>query len=204
MHQYLIHLHHIHNLQPYLLYLKKYGYVFLFLGTLLEGELVLLIAGFLAFLGALSLPLVILVGFFGAAVGDNIWFYLGQKGGRGFLYKYGKYFLMHESRIINAEKYFQNHGRKTVFFSRFVFGTRISSAILAGALGMKSKMFILANFFGAAIWAIITALLGYFFGRSFEALAAGLKRTELALLILVLAAIIILLLRNLATKAEQK
>lgn len=187
-----------------LAYLKTYGYAFLFLGTLLEGEVILLLGGFLSYLGTLNLWLVMLIGFVGAATGDNLWFWIGRKGGRPFIDKYGKYFLLHEERVKNAEEYFRNHGKKTVFISRFVFGTRISSAILAGAMGMRNKSFWTANLIGAAVWAIVTTLLGYFFGRSFKLLVRGFHRTELALLILVLAVIIILLLRKLATETEQK
>jgi membrane protein DedA with SNARE-associated domain len=198
-----IHLFHQHyNLKVVLQYLAVYGYGFVFLGTVLEGELILLAAGFLAYIGALNFWLVLVFGFFGATLGDNIWFWIGARGGTPFLEKCGKFFFLTKKRINKAKAYFNNHGSKTIFFSRFIFGTRISSAILAGALGMRQKKFLKSNVAGAGTWAIITVSLGYFFGNSFEVLRRYLKGTEIALLILAAVVLIILLLRFLLTSKD--
>lgn len=85
---------HYYNLQNVFYYLSKYGYGFIFLGTIFEGELVLLTAGFLAFLGVFNLWLVIIVAFFGASVGDNFWYHVGHIGGIPFLQSYGKYIFL--------------------------------------------------------------------------------------------------------------
>lgn len=187
-------LHH-QSLAVLIHYLRIYGYGFLFLGTLMEGELILLTAGFLSYLGLMNFWLVLLFGFFGAIVGDNLWFWIGYKVGPNCLERFGKYLFLNETRIQKAKLYFNNHGRKTVFASRFIFGTRISSAILAGAFGMQRKTFVKSNVLGAGVWAIITAMLGYLFGSSFNLLARLFRRAEISLLILLLLAIIILILR---------
>ena len=59
-------------------FVTSYGYFAVFLGTLLEGETVLLAAGFAAYRGLLDWPLVALVAFFGATVGDQLAFLLGR------------------------------------------------------------------------------------------------------------------------------
>ena len=194
------HLHY--NLKIVLDYLSVYGYGFIFLGTIFEGELVLLAAGFLAYLGTLNFWLVLLVGFSGAVIGDNIWYYIGRHGGTPFLQKFGKFFFLNNKRIARAKVYFEDHGAKTIFFSRFVFGTRISSAILAGTLGMTREKFFKSNVLGAGAWAIITTMLGYAFGNSFSLLRHYLQRTETALLILGVIVIIILILRFLYNRSN--
>lgn len=155
----------------------------------------MLAAGFLAYLGALNFFVVLIVAFTGAIVGDNIWFWVGQKGGTPLVEKYGKFFFLTKKRVKRAKDYLDRHGSKAIFVSRFIFGTRTSTAILAGALGMPAKKFARSNLTGAGVWAILTASLGYLFGKSFEVLRGYIARTEHTLLILAGAAIIIFILR---------
>lgn len=64
-----------------------YGYLALFIGTFLEGETILVIAGFLAHSGYLELHWVILSAFLGTFAGDQTFFYLGRFKGIAFLEK---------------------------------------------------------------------------------------------------------------------
>lgn len=191
------------TLQHWFLILRHYRfyeYLVVFLGTIIEGEVVLLTAGFLAFNGAVNVYWVILIAFLGAITGDNIWYAVGRYGGLKFINRYGKFMLLSKERIQRAAEYFEKHGRKTVFFSRFIFGTRIGSAALAGTFGMSRKRFILSNAVGALTWVIITVLLGYFFGSSFHNLRHAVHGTEIALLILAALAFIIAIIRIAVTQ----
>jgi membrane protein DedA with SNARE-associated domain len=67
--------------------IATYSYPALFAGTVLEGEAVLIIAGFLAYRGYLELPYVILVAFLGAFLGDQLFFQIGRRVGAAFLEK---------------------------------------------------------------------------------------------------------------------
>ena len=200
--------HLLHQLFPHLdpqiirHYLTVYGYGFLFLGTVFEGELILLTAGFLAYLGGLNFFLVLIFAFAGAIFGDNLWYFAGKKGGTKLIDRYGKFFFLTAKRIDRARKYFETHGSKTIFFSRFIFGTRVSTALLAGSLGMPQRKFFRSNLAGAASWTVITAGLGYVFGKSFELLRSQLAQTENALLILGFFAIILFILRFLVTATK--
>jgi len=59
-------------------YLELHGYWVLFIGTFLEGEAILIMAGFLAFQGYLNVGGVILTAFAGSFLGDQFYFYLGR------------------------------------------------------------------------------------------------------------------------------
>jgi membrane-associated protein len=194
--------YHLDRLLAVLSRYRFYGYIVLFLGTVLEGEFVLLTAGLLAYTHVLNIWLVMVVALLGAVVGDNLWFYIGRLGGRSFINRYGKLFFLTKKRINKAELYFGQHGRKTVFFSRFIFGTRMGSAALAGTFGMSCKRFFTSNIVGAISWVIITTTIGYFFGSSFHDLREIFHRTELALLILVAAALIIVVIRFIVTQQD--
>jgi len=57
--------------------ISHYGYVALVIGTFLEGESVLIVAGFAVHLGYLKLQWVILAAFAGSVAGDQLYFFLG-------------------------------------------------------------------------------------------------------------------------------
>jgi len=54
--------------------IDTYGYWAILVGTLLEGETILLLGGFAAYQGYLALPWVILAAFIGAFCGDQLFF----------------------------------------------------------------------------------------------------------------------------------
>lgn len=68
-------------------FLAQYGYLALFLGTFLEGESFLLLAGFLSSRGYLSFTGVILVSFSGAFLGNLFYYALGRWRGNSLLLK---------------------------------------------------------------------------------------------------------------------
>jgi membrane-associated protein len=196
------HLYVLVKLLHFLHSLSWYSYLLLFLGTVFEGEFVLLTAGFFAYLHVLNLWIVMIVALAGAIVGDNIWFAVGKLGGMSFLQKWGKFFFLSKDRINKASEFFDKHGSKTIFFSRFIFGTRIGSAAMAGTFGMSFKRFFLSNFSAAVVWVVITSLLGFFFGSSFNILLHLVHDAAYALLISALGVLIIVVLRFVFTQKD--
>ena len=68
--------------------IENYGYWVVFAGTLLEGESVLLLAGFSAYSGLLELHTVIGVATLGSFLGDQLWFLLGRTQGAKLLARF--------------------------------------------------------------------------------------------------------------------
>ena len=66
-------------------FIRNYGYGALFLGTILEGETFLILAGLMAHMGLMKLPLVILVALLGSFLGDQFYFFLGRRQGAALL-----------------------------------------------------------------------------------------------------------------------
>jgi len=58
--------------------IDHYGYLAVFVGTILEGDTVLMLAGFAAHRGYLSLPLVLGAAALGGFLGDQFWYWLGR------------------------------------------------------------------------------------------------------------------------------
>ena len=81
--------------------LASYGYPIVLLGTFLEGETVMVLAGVAAHMGYLSLDWVIACGFCGTYIGDQLYFYLGRKHGKTMLARHPAWHCARGSRIQN-------------------------------------------------------------------------------------------------------
>ena len=170
-------------------YFAVHGYWTVGLALLLEnagvpvpGETILLFASSLAHREHhLHLPLIILVGTVAATLGDNAGYWIGRRGGRPLLDRYQHIFRIRQSHIRHGERLFQDHGAKTVFFARFIFGMRIIAGPLAGVLCMEWRRFALFNFLGAATWVTTISLLGYIFSHAWERLLGFVKDANIAI-----------------------
>jgi len=178
-------------------YFARYGYFVVFFGVMLEnagvpvpGETILLAAGFFAAQGHFHLWMVIVVAAIGAMLGDNAGYAVGHRVGRAALERYGRYILLTRNRLQKLDKFFARHGDKTILFARFITGLRVFAALFAGAARMPWAKFVVYNMAGAILWAVAIALLGFFFGQSWELLHRWLGRAGLivgfALLLIVL------------------
>jgi membrane protein DedA with SNARE-associated domain len=61
--------------------LSNYGYLTVFVGSLLDGETILLLAGFAARQGYLTLHWIVLPAICGGTIGDQVYFFLGRRYG---------------------------------------------------------------------------------------------------------------------------
>jgi undecaprenyl-diphosphatase len=166
----------IEFLEPYLG--VPWGYVIVGLATFLEnsigagvivpGETLVIVGGFYARIGELWLPGVMLVAIVGAVLGDNLGYWIGRRYGRGFLERHGRKLFITPERLVLAERYYERHGGKTVFFGRFIPVVRSVGFILAGVAHMEWKRFFVYDVAGAVIWAVGHSLLGYGLGASYE------------------------------------
>jgi membrane protein DedA with SNARE-associated domain len=143
-------------------YLELHGYWVLFLGTFLEGEAILIMAGFLAFQGYLQISGVILTAFVGSFLGDQFYFYLGRLKGRALL----KRFHALARKFRQALKMIEKYGALVAFFSRFTYGFRIVLPIILGITSLAPRTFFLINLTSALAWSVIFSLAGFLFGKS--------------------------------------
>lgn len=156
-----------------------YGYLALFIGTFLEGETILVIAGFLAHSGYLQLPWVISAAFLGTFAGDQSFFYLGRFKGIAFLEKRP---LWH-SKTDKVFALLHRHPIKVVLGFRFLYGVRNVTPFVIGASRMHPARFFVLNFLGALIWAIAVGYLGFEFGDIAESLLGEIKQYEIHFLV---------------------
>lgn len=175
--------------------LIQHGLVLLFLAVAIEsagipvpGETALIAAAVLAREGHYSLFWVIVVAAAAAIIGDNIGYWLGRVGGRRLIYRWSIVRRHAEKVLPPAERFFEKHGPKTVFFGRFIALLRVTSAWLAGISRMSWWKFLLWNAAGGIVWAAGVALLAYEAGR---AVADAVERYGLyAVVVLLVVAVV--------------
>jgi len=148
-------------------YLGLFAIIFaesgLFVGFFLPGDSLLFTAGFLASQGFLELPIVILVCFIGAVVGDNVGYAFGRRVGPA-IFKRDDSIFFHRSHVQRAREFYGKHGIKTIVLARFVPIVRTFAPILAGVGEMHYRTFVIYNIIGAIFWAIGIPVLGFFLG----------------------------------------
>lgn len=174
-------------------FLVAWGYWAIALGLLLEnagvpvpGETILILASAASF-GShqLLLPWIIVVGTVAAALGDNLGYWIGRKGGRPLLERWKNFFSISRESIQAGEELINRHGAKAIFFARFVAGARIFAGPLSGILNMRWRRFVLANFFGALFWVTTIAAVGHLFGSQLDRLLAFVERANWIILVVV-------------------
>jgi len=153
--------------------IEHYGYLFVFFGVMLgcsgipfPGATILLAAGILVQQGHLELEYAIVFGILGAIIGSQIGYWVGQRGGRSFVLKWGRYVKITPERLGRVEGFFVRYGGKAVFASRFVSVFRVLGAPVAGMSRMRGSTFFLFSALGGMVWATAVILIGYFFGQS--------------------------------------
>lgn len=175
-------------------YVARWGYLFIG-GTVMLGnigvpvpeETILLVGGYLAAKGMLSLWGLIPMAIVSATGGDSLGYWLGNRAGRRLLLRYGAALGATRQRLERAEKFFERYGPWTIFLSRFVGGLRFMAGPMAGAFGMTFSRFFRYNLAGAVIYCPAIVLIGYvsapYFDQAVHLIA--LANWTLAMLILV-------------------
>lgn len=135
----------------------------LFFGFFLPGDSLLFTAGFLASQGYFSLPVVLMLCFIFAVLGDSFGYAFGRKMGPKIFNKEDSFFWS-KKRIEQTKNFYNKYGVKTIILARFVPVVRTFAPILAGVGRMDYKTFVFNNILGGALWVFVNTLLGYTLG----------------------------------------
>lgn len=158
-------------------FLETYGYVAVLAGALMQAETVLLLAGFAAHRGHLSLELVLLLGALGGAAGSQGFFWVGRRWGG--LLRYAPRIQRPMQRMIPLLRRWDG---ALVFGVRFLYGLRIAGPVAMGALGVDARRFAGFNAVGAVVWSVVFVELGYVLGHGIEVLMHRLDGYERVIL----------------------
>lgn len=153
--------------------LRDYGYAALFFVVLVEnfgipapGQTLLITAAVLAAQGRLNLAAVLLDASMAAIIGACIGYWIGMKGGRRLVLRFGRYVRFGEHELQRLESRFSHYGGWFVTFARFFEVLRQLNGVVAGIAGMPLKYFLPANIAGAVLWTCVWGLGSWRLGRN--------------------------------------
>jgi membrane protein DedA with SNARE-associated domain len=180
--------------------IETHGYWILVLGCLLEGETILLLAGFAASRGYLDITAVIAIAAVCGFTGDQIFFWFGRTHGVAVLARF-------PSMARKAEHVFRlihKYQAWVVVGVRFAYGLRIAGPIIIGTSRISALRFMAFNGLGAIIWAMLVGGIGYVFGEAAQAMLGELHNIEIWLVLgLVGAASLVMLVQHLRGRARE-
>jgi len=154
--------------------IQTYGYGIVLVGTLLEGETVLALAGFAAHRGYLQLPFVIVTATVGGFLGDQGYFLLGRRFGNRLSRRYA----MLEPGTRRVTQLLDQHNLLVILSLRFLYGLRTVGPMAIGMSTVPWQRFLVLNLLGAMLWSTAFASLGYAFGNLVEALLGEVQKVE--------------------------
>src|ERR1051325_6025855 len=121
-------------------------------GVPAPGQTIMVAAAIYAGAGRLNVVVVGLIAFLAAVMGDNIGYWIGARGGRPFVHRFGRDIFLTPERLDRAEKFFVRRGNRIVVVARFIDGLRQLNGVIAGITKMPWRTFLLYNAIGALLW----------------------------------------------------
>lgn len=152
--------------------LVVFGECALFVGMVLPGETVAVLAGAAAALGRTSLASVLLVVLVAAVVGDNVGYAVGRQFGRRLHRRVTN--PVRRKRLAGAEARLRTRGGLAVFVGRWTPFVRSVMPSIAGISAMPYAKFAAWDLLGAGSWAVVSVLAGFAAGKSYEQVVDGL------------------------------
>ncbi|RUM57761.1 MAG: DedA family protein [Persephonella sp.] len=167
------------------LFFQNYGYIAVFIGTFLEGEIFLIVVGIFIKLKLLNPALSLVFAILGAFIHEILYFFVGKWKGKKFLEE-NKYT---QKSFQKAKELLNKYGVYSIFLIRFLYGMRMVPMMLMGASGIGVVRFTVFNLISLLIWAILYLALGYFFGHTAEMMFGKVKEYYFIFIISVIAVI---------------
>ena len=133
-------------------------------GVPAPGQTIMVAAAIYAGAGRLNVFVVGIIAFVAAVLGDNIGYWIGVRGGRRLVHRFGKYVFITPARLERAEKFFVRRGNRIVVVARFIDGLRQLNGVIAGITAMPWRTFLLYNAIGAFLWVGWWVTVSYFLG----------------------------------------
>ena len=159
------------------------------------SEVIMLFAGYLVSQDQMSLVAAILAGTLGNVVGSWIAWGVGYVGGRPFIERYGRYIHVTPHRMEMADRWFDKHGNRVVFWSRMVPIVRTFISLPAGVARMPFGRFTIYTFLGALPWCTLLTLIGVKVGENWETWEGRLKYIDYLVAVLLVAVVVRLYLK---------
>jgi membrane protein DedA with SNARE-associated domain len=154
--------------------IEQHGYTITFLGALIEGETVMILAGLAAHRGYLHLPLLAGLAALGSFMGDQMYFFIGRRFGNRLVARFPRL----EPGVRHADALLLRYAGAAVIAVRFLYGLRVLGPIAMGMTRLKWRTFLVFNALGAILWSMCWLVVGYLLGELAGLLLGDLRRIE--------------------------
>ncbi len=155
-------------------FLDRHGLLAAFVVLLVEeagvpvpvpGDFLMLYLGVRAGEGRVPLWQAIVVMEMATIIGASILYGAARLGGRGLVYRYGRFIRLTPERLDSTEQWLKQHGSRAVFLGRLLPGLRIVTAVACGVFEVPPQIFLPAMSIGAFLYIVVYTLLGYYLGQ---------------------------------------
>jgi membrane protein DedA with SNARE-associated domain len=155
-------------------WIETYGYVVVLLGTVLEGETVLVLAGYSVSRGYLELLPIFLLAVFGATAGDSAYYWIGRRYGTRALRGYRSLRPIRARAALGLRRW----GPVAALVTRFAYGLRFAMPVLIGASRVRPLVFHTYNLLGAILFAALYLGIGILFGEALQTILERVRPYE--------------------------
>ncbi|MBT3351546.1 MAG: DedA family protein [Nitrospinaceae bacterium] len=166
-------------------YLAEFTYGGIFLVLLLCGlglplpeDVPIIVSGYLTHLGTIKAEYALAVNFAGVLSGDMIIYSLGYWWGPRATQHRTVRAILNPRRLKKVERFFGKHGRKAVFFGRFLAGLRAPLFLAAGMMRVPVWRFFGMDFLAAALSIPVLFFAAFYFGDELDTLRKMLGTTK--------------------------
>jgi len=156
-------------------FLASYGLIAVLLGAFVEGETVLVLAGFAAHRGYLPFPMVVGAGLLGTLLGDQLYFYLGRRHGLAFLARRPGW----RPRVARAQRFLDRHHIVFILGYRVLYGLRTISPFAVGLSDVRFMRFLALDAMSGLVWTVAVTSIGYSVGEGASALLGKAREFEI-------------------------
>ncbi len=154
-----------------------------FIGAVVPGDAVLLLAGFYVQRSRLNLAPVVALAFVGAIIGDSFGYMIGRKFGRRLVDRFGQR-LLPQRRLERIDRYFKEYGTWAVAMGRITPIVRTFNTFTAGMAKMPFPRFIAAVAGAAAVSSVAMPVVGFLFSGSLEIVRRALGWAGVVILVI--------------------
>ncbi len=155
-------------------WIESYGYIAVFIGSILEGETVLILAGYSMSRGYLDPVPTFLLAVAGGTLGDSMYYWLGRRYGVRLM----RSLAVPRPFRARAKMLLRRWGRQAAFTTRFAYGLRLALPVLIGTTRMPILLFHAFNLLAAVLFATLYLGLGFLFGEAVQEVLGRVRPYE--------------------------
>ena len=173
--------------------IHQYGYLGMFLGMVLEAviiiipsEAILATGGILASRKIFSFWGAFLIGLVGSVFCAIVIYFMGYFGGKPFIKKYGKYFLMKEEDIEKSDSWFNQYGLIGALIGRNFPIIRTLISLPIGIMRLSFFKFLIYTIIGSIPWTFVFVYVGYTLGNGWTVVNKYIGKLKIPIRILLI------------------